>query len=158
MINPGTLVDALVAKLRAIPELVTEMNGDAARIRAYHYRYPKQASLARALYELDSPAVLVAWRGVEPGRFGRGEVWQHRFSLFVRSREILDNEPSTAGYYRIIELLSNGVPTGGDGQRMLDTVIDPACYPMDVPRVITASDVEGVDYFEVELHLTEIGG
>ena len=157
MINPGILVEALVARLRAIPELVAEMNGEPRRIRAYHYRYPREASLARALYELDSPALLVVWRGTEPGRFGRDAVWQHRFSLFLRSREIFDQEAATAAY-QIVELLIDGIPEGGDGQRMLDTVIDPSCYPMDVPRVVAASDVEGVDVFEVELRLTEIGG
>ncbi|MCS7023890.1 MAG: hypothetical protein NZV14_03760 [Bryobacteraceae bacterium] len=35
MINPAELVDALVAKLRAIPALVIVMEGDAERIRAY---------------------------------------------------------------------------------------------------------------------------
>jgi len=158
MTNPGMLVEALVAKLRAIPELVAEMNGEPGRIRAYHYRYPKEASLARALYELEAPALLVVWRGTEPGRFGRGEVWQHRFSLFIRSREIFEHEAATAGYYRIGELLVDGVPEGGDGQRMLETVIDPACYPMEVPRLVAAADADGVDYVEVELRLTEMGG
>jgi hypothetical protein len=158
MMNPGILVEALVAKLRAIPELVAEMNGEPRRIRAYHYRYPREASLARALYELDSPAVLVVWRGTEPGRFGRGGVWQHRFSLLVRSREIFDHEAATAGYYRIVELLINGIPAGGDGQRMVNTVIHESCYPMDLPRIIGSSDAEGLDVFELEVRLTEIGG
>ncbi len=157
MINPGTLVDAIVAKLRAIPELVAELGGEASRIRAYHYRYPQQASLARAIYEMESPSILVVWRGTDPGMVGRSEVWKHRFSLYLRSREVGEAEPVTAGYYRLVELLTNGVPAGGDGQRMLYTVIDPSCYPMDVPRLVAAADLEGVDYFEVEFSLTEIG-
>ena len=45
MINPAELVDGLVTKLRDIPELVAEMNGDPGRIYAYHDAYPKRISL-----------------------------------------------------------------------------------------------------------------
>ena len=157
MINPGTLVGAIVAKLRAIPDLVTEMGGDAMRIRPYHYRYPKEASLARALHDAGSPSILVVYRGTDPGRLNGGEVWKHRFSLFMRSGEVVDSDPATAGYYRLLELITKGVPTGGDGQPMLYTVIDSLCYPMDLPRTAAASDIEGVDFFEVQFSLTEIG-
>ena len=47
--------------------------------------------------------------------------------------------------------------SGGDGQRMLYTAIHPSCYPMDLPRMVAASDIEGIDFFEVQFGLTEIG-
>jgi hypothetical protein len=157
MINPGVLVDAIVVKLRAIPDLVMEMDGEATHIQPYHYRYPKEASLARALHDAGSPSILVVYRGTDPGRLNGGEVWKHRFSLFIRSGEVADADPATAGYYRLLELIISGVPTGGDGQRMLYTVIHPTCYPMDLPRMVAASDIEGIDFFEAQFSLTEIG-
>jgi len=70
MINPAELVDALVEKLRAIPELVAEMEGDPQRIYAYHDLYPKRVSLPLAIYEMPVPSILVAWQGTTPGSFG----------------------------------------------------------------------------------------
>jgi len=70
MINPAELVDALVEKLRAIPELVLEMEGDPQRICAYHDLYPKRVSLPLAIYEMPVPSILVAWQGTTPGSFG----------------------------------------------------------------------------------------
>ncbi len=157
MINPGTLVDTIVEKLRAISELVTEMGSDATRIQPYHYRYPKESSVARALHDVGSPSILVVYRGTDPGRLGGGDVWKHRFSLFIRSGEVADADPATAGYYRLLELITTGVPSSGDGQRMLYTVIHPSCYPIDLPRMVAASDIEGIDFFEVQFSLTEIG-
>lgn len=79
------------------------------------------------------------------------------------ARQVAFRQPVLPGQGRQQGLLQRArakppVPAGGDGQRMLDTVIDPACHPMDVPRVVAAADLGGVDYFEVELRLTEIGG
>jgi hypothetical protein len=66
MLNPGEIVEALVAKLRAIPELVTEMEGDATRICAYHDAYPRKVSLLSAVYEAPHPSILVAWQRTSP--------------------------------------------------------------------------------------------
>jgi hypothetical protein len=57
MINPAELVDALVEKLRAIPELVAEMEGDPERIHAYHDLYLKRVSLPLAIYEMPVPSI-----------------------------------------------------------------------------------------------------
>lgn len=41
MIDASELVNNLVALLREIPDLVTEVGGDPDRICAYHDQYPK---------------------------------------------------------------------------------------------------------------------
>jgi hypothetical protein len=146
MINPAELVDALVAKLRAIPELVAEMHGDPERIRAYHDLYPKRVSLALAIYEAPVPSILVAWQGTTPGRFGAGEAWKHNLSLYLRA----------ADYYRMLDLIVNGVPAGG-ALKMLYSTIHERCHPMDLPSIQRATDEQGADYFEVTLSFTEMG-
>jgi len=155
MINPAELVDALVAKLRAIPELVLEMEGDPERIFAYHDLYPKRASLPLAIYEMPVPSILVAWQGTTPGSFGAAEVWKHNLSLYLRARETLEGDPPTA-YYRLFDLIVNGVPTGS-ALKMLYTTIHPRCHPMDLPSIQRATDEQGTDYFEVTVSFTEMG-
>ena len=55
MINPAELVDNFVSLLRAIPDLVTEMDGDPDRIYAYHDHFPKKASLVHAIHAMPAP-------------------------------------------------------------------------------------------------------
>ena len=154
MLNPGELVEALVAKLRAIPELVAEMEGDAARIYAYHDAYPRKVSLLSAVYEAPHPSILVAWQRTSPGLLGRNEVWKHDFILYLRAREAPEGPDSS--YYRLFTLIVNGVPEG-DSLRLLNAEVHPACYPMDVPTCGRVTDEQGVDHFVVNLSLREIG-
>jgi hypothetical protein len=146
MINPAELVDALVAKLRAIPGLVAEMDGDPERIRAYHDLYPKRTSLALAIYEMAVPSILIAWQGTAPGSFGAGGVWKHNLALYLRA----------ADYYRLFDLIVNGVPAGS-ALKMLYTTVHPVCHPMDLPSIGRATDEQGTDYFEVTVSFTEMG-
>jgi len=155
MINPAELVDNLVALLRAIPDLVAEMDGDPERIYAYHDQYPKKASLAQAIHTMPAPAVMAVWQGTAPGTFGTADVWKHQVTLYLRARETFDGDPTT-GYYRLFRLITKGVPTGSDVP-MLNATVHPSCYPMDLPQIQRQTDAEGLDYFEVPITFTEIG-
>jgi len=155
MINPAELVDNLVAMLRAIPDLVAEMDGDPERIYAYHDQYPKKASLAQAIHTMPAPAVMAVWQGTAPGTFGTADVWKHQVTLYLRARETFDGDPTT-GYYRLFRLITKGVPTGSDVP-MLNATVHPSCYPMDLPQIQRQTDAEGLDYFEVPITFTEIG-
>lgn len=155
MIDPSTLIDALVALLRDIPALVAEMNGDANRVYAYHDRYPKHASLAYAIHQMPAPSIMVAWTGTQPGSFGGNEVWRHQFTLYLRARESVDGDPPT-GYARLFRLLTKGVPAG-TRQPMQYATVDPGCFPMDTPSIERQTDAEGLDFFQVAMSFTEIG-
>jgi hypothetical protein len=155
MINPAELVDNLVALLRAIPDLVAEMEGDPERIYAYHDQYPKRASLAQAIHTMPAPAVMAVWQGTAPGTFGTVDVWKHQVTLYLRARETDESDPPAA-YYRLFRLITKGVPAG-TGVPMLNATIHPSCYPMDLPLIQRQTDAEGLDYFEVPITFTEIG-
>ncbi len=155
MINPAKLVDNLVAMLRDIPDLVTEMGGDPERIFAYHDQYPKRASLAHAIHQMPAPSIMAVWQGTQPGAFGGMDVWKHQVTLFLRARETFDGDPPTS-YYRLFRLITKGVPTSTGGP-MLNVTVHPSCYSMDLPSVQRQTDAEGLDYFEVPTTFTEIG-
>jgi hypothetical protein len=143
MIEPSAICDNLVALLRGIPDLVAEMDGDAGRIYAYRDQYPKHVSLPLAIHQMPAPAVMVAWQGSGPGSIGNAQVWQHRFSIFLRCRAAMDNEPSP--YSRLFRLIVKGVPADS-GQPLINAEVHPCCYPMDMPTIARASDEEGLDY------------
>jgi len=155
MINPAELVDNLVAMLRTIPDLITEMEGDPERIYAYHDHYPKKSSLAHAIHSMPAPSVMAVWQGTAPGAFGSMDVWKHQVTLYLRAQEMDDSDPPAA-YYRLFRLITKGVPTGS-GVPMLNVTVHPSCYPMDLPSIQRQTDAEGLDYFEVPITFTEIG-
>jgi len=155
LINPAELVDNLVAMLRAIPDLVAEMEGNPERIYAYHDHYPKKASLAQAIHTMPTPAVMAVWQGTAPGSFGNVDVWKHQVTLYLRARETDESDPPAA-YYRLFRLITKGVPAGFDVP-MLNVTVHPSCYPMDLPQIQRQTDAEGLDYFDVPITFTEIG-
>jgi hypothetical protein len=155
MIDPSILINALVALLRDIPDLVTEMGGDPERIYAYHDQYPKRASLANAIHTMPAPGIMAAWQGTTPGNFGGVDVWKHHVTLFLRARETFDGDPPTA-YYRLFRLITKGVPASARVP-MINATVHASCYPMDVPSMQRATDAEGLDYFEVAISFTEAG-
>ena len=155
MIDASEIVLNLVATLRDIPELVTEMEGDTERIYCYHDSYPKRVSLVHAIHSMPAPGVMAVWQGTQPGSFGGVDVWKHQVTLFLRARETFDGDAPSA-YYRLFRLITKGVPTGA-GIVMLNATVHPSCYPMDLPSIQRQTDAEGLDYFEVPLSFTEMG-
>ncbi|MCX6629014.1 MAG: hypothetical protein NTW28_15460 [Candidatus Solibacter sp.] len=155
MIDPSELIDNLVAMLRDVPDLVTEVGGDAERIYAYHDQYPKKVSLVHAIHAMPAPAIMAVWQGTQPGSFGGVDVWKHQVTLFLRARETFDGDPPTP-YYRMFRLITKGAPTAA-GVEMLNAAVHASCYPMDLPAIQRQTDAEGLDYFEIPLSFTEIG-
>lgn len=86
MMNPGTLLDNIVTQLCLVSGLVTEMGGDATHISAYYDAFPKSTNLARAIYDLVEPALLVVYDGTHQGG-GQMQVWAHEFRLILKLRE-----------------------------------------------------------------------
>jgi hypothetical protein len=154
VIDPSELVNNLVATLRLIPDLVTEMDGDTERIYAYHDQYPKRSSLAHAIHQMPAPSIMAAWQGTQPGSFGEVDVWKHQVTLYLRARAAADSD--TPAYHRVFRLITKGVPTGSDVP-MLNVTIHPSCHAMDLPMIQRQTDAEGLDYFEVPITFTEIG-
>jgi len=159
MLNPADLVDAIVAALQDIPEFVTEMNSEPDRISAYHDQFPARVNLGQAIYQMDPPSTLVAWRETAPGSVGRMEMWKHSFSVYFRPKEHAAGDDY--GYGKLMGLLINGVPTSGTGQKLLNEPIHASCFPMDVPtfarNTLMVTQDSSIDYFEVRLTLTEMG-
>ncbi len=153
MINPAEILDTLVAKLREIPALVSEVDGDAARIYAFHNLYPKESNLAHAIFTQPVPSMMAVWNGTGPGNFGRNEAWKHQFTIYLRAHET--DEP-TASYARLFRLLTKGVPAS-TGLALQYSTVHPDCLPMDTPTIERATDQESLDYFVVILAFTEIG-
>ena len=157
MINPAEIIDSLIEKLRAIPELVELMGGDEERIFAYHDRYPKKSSIETATSLAPAPSIMVAWAGTGPSQFGGNEAWRHEFSLALRTAPELDDGQTPASFYQLFRLITKGIPQGGDGVPLIFTTVHGSCHPMETPLIRRLTDIAGINYFEVLMSFTEIG-
>src|SRR4026209_1054453 len=115
MVNPGTLIQAVVDLWRDVPALVIE-TGNAAKIFPYFDRYPNKSVLTDQMFRIPSPGVMLTWEGKGPSRSGGGEYQGrlHRFCAYVRLKE----SPVTADgsdCYALLDLLEAGIPAHGDG-------------------------------------------
>lgn len=153
MIDPSQIVNNLVAMLQDIPELVTELGGDPARVYAYHDSYPKNISLVHAIHNMPAPSIMAVWQGTAPGAFGGVDVWKHQITLFLRAKP---EATATTAYYLLFRLITKGIPDA-TGIAMENATVHPSCYPMDLPQIQRQTDAEALDYFEVPLSFTETG-
>jgi len=154
MLDPTDLLDAIVGKLRLVPEIVAALDGDIDNIFAYTDQFPEQTNVRDALLTQPRPSVMVMWQASGPGMLGRNETWKHRFSLYVSPAKGTDP-------FALFRLIVSGVPAGG-AVRLLNAQMHAAVLPMDVPtfsRGAVVMDAEGhtLDYYEVGMTLTEIG-
>jgi len=149
MQNPADLCAALVTKLRAIAALVAALDNDATNIFAYEDNFPASNDIGKAIQDMPRGSIMVAWRGTA----NAGRNWEHRFSLYLKA---------PGKYTTLWNLISNGVPTGGDGLGFRYTMIHTSCYPIHgrisaEPRTLAVSDLSYLDYYECPLTLQERG-
>jgi hypothetical protein len=154
MTDPSEIANNLVAMLQQIPDLVGEMNGDIGRIYAFHDQYPARVSVPLAIHQMPAPGLMIVWQGSGPSGQGGMATWSHRFSMYLRGRQTMDNEPPP--YYTLFKLITKGIPAGTT-LPMLYATVHPNCEPMDVPTIARITDQEGLDHFEISVAFTEIG-
>lgn len=151
MLAPETIQNTLVTKLRAIPALVA-LFSSAAAIDAYIDQWPGKVDVLEAVRALEEGSLLVVYQECGVGRLDRMETWKHRLSLFLKPKGKMSD-----AWYQIV----NGVPTGGDGLKMLYTQLHPAIQRMNPPTLrrqfltIDAANGVVIDYFEISVVLDE---
>jgi hypothetical protein len=150
MLNGDTLLDAIVAKYRDIPELVAALDGDPERIFAYKDDFPGAASVSDVLWTLANKQVMVVYQGFSYVRWGSGMAQEHRFSIYARIASIY--------WY----LFQDGVPAHGSGLPIQYEEIVFGCDPMgrgSGPRgerkTLPVSQTSAIDYLQFDFSLIE---
>lgn len=152
MINVSSLVDAIVDHLRKIPDLVAILQGRENAIYAYHDRFADTNSVALAIAKMEPGQLMVVWVGSVPG--APTSWWKHQIKIYIRANEEDFNGATPEGYYEIVRLIFDGVP---EGQSLPMRAIEPleSVDPMQDESISRSSDLEGVDYFEIDLAFNE---
>lgn len=157
MINPGIAVDAIVNALQNIPDLVAAVGG-AANILSYHPGLPDGLFFRQALMNMSPGQILVRYLGTVPGSVHReNRIWKHEFGVYQVPPLTAATE-SNAAHYTFLTALINGVPTNGDGNKMLNYAVVPNCDIMDVPKVSIYTDLTAkMDLYVAHFTFPEIG-
>jgi hypothetical protein len=143
------LTDAMVAALRAVPELVDLLGGDPNAINAYLDQPPERNSLGSAIYRMKPGSVLAAWQETFLTQ-GEMEGWLHRIVIFVRAAR---GESSLD----LIGAIINGIPVPGDGLRWRFCPLMDGVLPTTISEISRPTDEEGIDYFSIMTETKETG-
>lgn len=159
MLDPEVVTDAAVAAIQSIPEVVTAMNGDAARIVGFKYLYGVDFTLAEAVGKLKPPAILVAWAGTQGGNFDGMTIFKHRLDVYFRSANMASVAfpavPTGPGY--LWSLICNKAVNGTSLNIRQVQLISGALDLMETPSVSHRQDEELMDYFCGTFVFPEIG-
>lgn len=101
MVEPSTILAAVVDLLADIPAVLLAVDSTSANIYPHTPSFPGSASLETALAEMQVPSILVAYEG---GQTGVDTVaWTHTISIYVMPNgEVL----------ALLANILNGIPTG----------------------------------------------
>lgn len=99
MVDPASILAAIVTKLKAIPAVVTAVTS-TSNIYTHTPNFPSLNSLQQTLNNMGSPSILVAY---ESGQTGTDTIaWVHNVSIYVMPRgDVLS----------LLTAIINGIPT-----------------------------------------------
>ena len=156
MINPGDAIDAIVDALQHIPDLVAAVGG-AQNIMGYHPTFPGSMYFQQDLNDLSPGQILVRYLGTTPGSLRENRIWKHKFGVYQVPPDTTAALTSADHYTFLIDLI-NGVPTNGNGSKMLNYPMVPNCDIMDVPTIAIYIDTTlKKDYYFAAFTFPEIG-
>ena len=153
MIDIKTLQDEIVTSLRAIPDLVADLGGDASLISGLVLEDNEFRNPAAAIQAMEEPSILVVFRGLAMGRRGGMPRWQYQFSIVLRA----PGDAGTPGYWVMFRHIIDGIPTTGNGLRWFDSQIDPAIDPPLDMSFVAGSDGDATEWWQLNFSLLEIG-
>lgn len=135
---PSQLIAAIVALLRDTPTLVTALNGDATRVRAYHDQADDVPNLAEAVYAMPSPSLLVVLGDISPVSLGQGSSDGYEVEIYLRGPALFQSDGR--------ELILDGEPASGGGNPF--RYLSPVTWvdPPDAGSYQALEDSEGQDY------------
>jgi hypothetical protein len=103
VLDPDVVLNSIVASLQSIPELATELGAPAIpaseSITGHYFFSGEENSLIRALAQMKSPSILVAYMDYISGNYDGMTVWKHRLNLCIRSRNKASNGGSSSAQH-----------------------------------------------------------
>ena len=143
VLDPGQLVDGLVAELQTMTDEVTAMGG-TGNISAYHFIPGVNVTLSQAIVQMPSPSLLVAHAGISGGNFDGETIFKHHIQIWVRlASQAGVGSPTT--YERIWYYIMNDTVNSGPGNIWnTDLIVETGSAAMvDLPSYDIMSEEHG---------------
>jgi hypothetical protein len=103
MLDPDVVLNSVLTSLQSIPQLATELGAPtipATESITGHYFYSgEENSITRALAQMKSPSIMLAYLDYISGNFDGMTVWKHRLNLCIRSRNKASNGASVSAQH-----------------------------------------------------------
>ena len=159
MLKSSLIVDTVVCTLQTIQPLVTAMNGDPTRIKAFHFMPGMDKSLAEAINTMLQPSILVTSTGTMGGNFDGQTIFKHPVDVYFRAPNTANMVPAIA--YEDVWWLMVNQPVNGSDVPYLNIrnvqILPGQLDLMDTPSVQHMTDEQGQDYFCGRFIFPEIG-
>jgi hypothetical protein len=153
MTEPQELIDAIIAKLRAVPDLVTDMGENSSAIYAYgETGSPPARGIDDAIKQMHAPSMLLTLQNITVDTR-----WRWHFALYLRAEAATEDYGEITTYSTIFHHFVEGV-SGEDEVRFFDTSIHDNFDPMENVSLERAVADDGLEYWYVRFDLSEIGG
>lgn len=162
MLDPDVVLNAVVASLRSIPQLASELGFPNVPIEQSiigHFFYSgEENALIRALSQMKSPSILVAYLDYIGGNFDGSTVWKHRLNLYLRPRNHASNGDAASGMHLwwMSMNLPIQVPEVAPNIRHVE-LCDHSLQLMDTPSLLRQTDELGQDFFISTMVFNEKG-
>jgi hypothetical protein len=161
MLKSSLIADTVVTTLQSIPELVTSMVGDPARIKAYHFLAGMNKTLLQAINQMLQPSILVVCLPPIGGNFNGQTLFKHHVDVYVRMPNVATfADPISLAFEDIWWLICNTPVNGSDVPRLnirYQNILPGQLDLMDTPSASMMTDEEGQDYLCGRFIFPEIG-
>jgi hypothetical protein len=160
MLDPDLVLAALVTAVKSISTVTAAVAG-SANIITHQYAYSADHSLARAVRQLPSPSILIAYQDLLGGQWDASTVWKHRFELWLRPKNMASGSspPGCTPMHLWWLLMHSPVTSISPGTLDIRTVrLLPGLAPVDaMPQLVRMQDEEGADIFCGRIAIPELG-
>ena len=176
MLDPDVVLDAVVTAIQSVPSVaayVGQRSDGSSAIYGHNFLYGTENAIAKALYEMSSPSILVAYTKYLGGRFNQMTLWKHMLEVYVRPMNTAapgaGGGPPPCSTQHLLYLILNsplgtvfpldaqtGAPAAGT-QRIYEARLLSNLLPMDLPSFAPRQDDTLTDFFCAGLVIPEYG-
>jgi hypothetical protein len=161
MLQPTAVVNSILDSIRSISQLATELGAPTippTQSIVGHYFYSgAENCILRAVEQMESPSMLLAYLDRTFGNFDGMTVWKHRLTLYARARNAASNG-SAMSAPDLINLALNypiSVPVAAANIRYVDLLNNSMWFFSDNERSI--ADTLGQDLWSTTMVWNEYG-
>lgn len=158
MLNPDTVLSAIVSALRDIPPLVSALGGNPANIIPHYFFSGTEARLAQAIEHQPAPSVLIHFSRLGMRHISGENLFAYYFRAYFRAKNAAQGTNPTAVSAPVLYYLALNSELTSSGQSLRYTrLLDGDLWIMDGADLQLMQDASFNDLWTSELIFLEQG-